>query len=94
MTPVTRSPSSSAASQESSVFTSGGNRGGQPGDLGHPGHPPGLVVSAVEHHAVLEPASIGGARLAPVTDGGRLELSAFAELLDEEVGLVSGDGGE
>lgn len=53
-----------------------------------------IIVSTIEHKAVLEPAlalSKEGFEitLAPVDAYGRLDLSAFAELLDERVLLVS-----
>lgn len=53
-----------------------------------------IVVSAVEHKAVLEPAAALAAKgfelaIAPVDVHGRLDLEALAALLDENVLLVS-----
>lgn len=53
-----------------------------------------IVVSAVEHKAVLEPvraleASGYDVVLAPVDQGGRLDLGSFAELVDKSALLVS-----
>lgn len=53
-----------------------------------------IVVSAVEHKAVLEPAAALAAEgfevaIAPVDAHGRLDLEALATLLDENVLLVS-----
>lgn len=49
----------------------------------------GVVVSAVEHHAVLRPAEELGALVAPVGADGVVELAALEGLLDETVRLVS-----
>lgn len=63
-----------------------------PGAIG-PGD--AVVVSALEHHANLVPwqvlcAARGATlRVAPVDDGGRIELAALAALLDERVKLVA-----
>lgn len=53
-----------------------------------------IVVSAVEHKAILEPAAVLAAQgyevmAAPVDRHGRLDLAQFAALLDEDVLLVS-----
>lgn len=53
-----------------------------------------IVVSAIEHKAVLEPAAALAAegfevRIAPVDRHGRLDLEAMSGLLDETVLLVS-----
>jgi cysteine desulfurase len=53
-----------------------------------------IIVSAVEHKAVLEPAAYLGTQgfeisIAPVDKNGRLDLEAFADLLDENVLLIS-----
>jgi cysteine desulfurase len=53
-----------------------------------------IVVSAVEHKAVLEPARALEARgfelvIGPVDAGGRLDLRSLAELVDETTLLVS-----
>ena len=48
-----------------------------------------VVVSSIEHHAVLEPAARRGARVVPVTREGVIDLDALASALDATVGLVS-----
>lgn len=53
-----------------------------------------IVVSAVEHKAILEPAVYLGTQgfeivIAPVDKAGRLSLEAFADLVDENVLLAS-----
>ncbi|MDA8033288.1 MAG: cysteine desulfurase family protein [Actinomycetota bacterium] len=48
-----------------------------------------LVVSAVEHHAVLRPAEELGALVAPVDGAGAIDLAALEALLDPAVRLVS-----
>lgn len=53
-----------------------------------------IVVSAIEHKAVLEPARMLAANgfeviLAPVDGGGRLDLDRLTELIDETTLLVS-----
>src|SRR5699024_3419642 len=78
------------------ILTSGGTEADNLAVLGHweaeaaqhGGEPPGLVVSAVEHPAVLESAhhlaDHRGAPLhvAPVTGGGLVDLAALADHLD------------
>lgn len=46
------------------------------------------LVSAIEHPAVLG-ATSWGAELMPVTSDGEVDVSAAAELIDDQVGLVS-----
>jgi cysteine desulfurase/selenocysteine lyase len=54
-----------------------------------------VIATALEHHSNLVPWQVlcaeRGAtlRIAPVDDGGRLELAAFAALLDDRVKLVA-----
>ena len=48
-----------------------------------------VIVSAVEHPAVMEPAERRNARLLGVTADGLIDLAELGELLDDEVGLVS-----
>lgn len=53
-----------------------------------------IIVSAVEHKAILEPAAYLGAQgfeivIAPVDKAGRLDLEAFEALIDETVLLTS-----
>ena len=51
--------------------------------------PTRLLVSAIEHHAVLRPAEELGAELLAVTPEGVLDLVALQAVLDERVALVS-----
>lgn len=53
-----------------------------------------IIVSAVEHKAILEPAAYLGTQgfeiiIAPVDKAGRLSLEAFEDLIDENVLLAS-----
>lgn len=48
-----------------------------------------VVVSAVEHHAVLRPAEALGALVVPVGPDGIVDTDALAAALDDEVRLVS-----
>lgn len=48
-----------------------------------------IVVSAVEHDAVLEPAGTYERRIAPVYPDGTVRLDKLAELIDENTVLVS-----
>ena len=53
-----------------------------------------IIVSAIEHKAVLEPAQVLAAQgftlsIAPVTPDGRLDLDAFAALMGEDLLLAS-----
>jgi cysteine desulfurase / selenocysteine lyase len=69
------------------VAQSWGRANVRPGDA--------IVATALEHHANLVPWQVlcaeRGAtlRIAPVDDGGRLDLAALAALLDERVKLVA-----
>lgn len=47
------------------------------------------VVSAIEHDAVLEPASRYGAKVAPVNPDGRIDMAALEKLIDDKTVLVS-----
>ncbi|MPY94727.1 MAG: aminotransferase class V-fold PLP-dependent enzyme [Acidimicrobiia bacterium] len=75
------------------VFTAGGTEADNLaifGTLAAAGGERGAVVcSAVEHHAVLHAVEEVGGRVAPVDRQGRVDLDALADLLDEEVRLVS-----
>lgn len=67
--------------QDEVVFTSGGTEADNIAILGtYSGRPGVVIVSAIEHRAVLEPARSIGARLAPVGADGLVELEAFVEL--------------
>lgn len=48
-----------------------------------------VIVSAIEHHGVLRPAASIGARFAPVTREGIIDLERFAAMLDASTDLVS-----
>jgi cysteine desulfurase len=72
------------------VFTSGGTEADNLAVLGVHGRCGGaVVVSAIEHEAVLNPARRIGARLVWPTAEGVIDLDALAAALDEEVTLVS-----
>lgn len=72
------------------VFTSGGTEADNLAISGvHERRGGRIVVSAVEHPAVLRPAARLGARVAPVDADGVVDLDALAELLTPEVRLVS-----
>jgi cysteine desulfurase len=74
------------------TFTSGGTEADNLAVLGSlAAHPGAVVVSAVEHPAVLEAASASGqeVRVAPVGSNGVIDLDALQHLLDREVALVS-----
>ena len=74
------------------TFTSGGTEADNLAVLGTLRACPGpVVVSAVEHPAVLEAAAASGqeVRVAPVDAHGRLDVDALSDLLDPDVVLVS-----
>ena len=74
------------------TFTSGGTEADNLAVLGSVAARPGpVVVSAVEHPAVLEAAAASGqeVRVAPVGLDGLIDLDALRRLLDRQVVLVS-----
>jgi cysteine desulfurase len=74
------------------VFTSGGTEADNLAVLGAPGRRPGpLVVSEIEHPAVLEAARASGqeVRVAGVSADGTADLDQMAGLLDPSVSIVS-----
>jgi cysteine desulfurase len=78
------------------VFTSGGTEAANLAVLGRVGHTPGaVVVSAVEHHAVLEAAHAAqrhhGAevRVVGVNAHGQVDLDQLGAALDRSVSVVS-----
>src|SRR4051794_34862076 len=72
------------------VFTAGGTEADNLAIAGVHQTAGGTVVcSAVEHHAVLHACSHLDGRIAPVRADGVIDLDALAELLDEDVSLVS-----
>ena len=74
------------------TFTSGGTESDNLAVLGTASARPGpMVVSAVEHAAVMEPALASGeeVRVAPVGSDGIVDLEGLRRLLDPEVTLVS-----
>ncbi len=72
------------------VFTSGGTEADNLAISGvHESVGGEIVVSAVEHPAVLRPAEARGARVAPVDARGVVDLDALADLLGPGVRLVS-----
>ncbi len=48
-----------------------------------------IVVSAIEHEAVLAPAGLYDLRIAPVTNEGLIDLDNLSRLIDEKTVLVS-----
>jgi cysteine desulfurase len=70
------------------VFTSGGTEADNLAISGA-GASGRVVVSSIEHGAVLEPARALSARLAPVDAQGIIDLDRLAELLDPSITLVS-----
>jgi cysteine desulfurase len=74
------------------TFTSGGTEADNLAVLGALAATPGpVVVSAVEHPAVIEAAAASGqeVRVVPVDPDGLIDLDALAVLLDRTVSLVS-----
>ena len=72
------------------VFTSGGTEADNLAVLGvHAARPGRVVVSAVEHHAVLHAAAQVQTAIAPVTVDGGVDLEGLTRLLDPSVTLVS-----
>jgi cysteine desulfurase len=81
------------------VFTAGGTEADNLAVFGvHSARGGVTVCSATEHHAVLRPVEHLGGRLVRVDELGRLDLDHLADLLDDEVtivsvGLVNGETG-
>ena len=71
------------------VFTGGGTEGDNLAVLGTTEPGDVVVASAVEHPAVRDAVDRRHARVAPVDGSGRIDLDALADLLDEDVRLVS-----
>lgn len=72
------------------VFTSGGTEADNLAVLGTAAARPGrVVVSAVEHPAVRDPAASLDGRVVAVDRAGRVDLDHLASLLDDDVTLVS-----
>ena len=72
------------------VFTSGGTEADNLAVLGAMAYSGGNVVTtAIEHHAVLDPARRQEARIVPATQEGIVDLAALELALDESVTLVS-----
>ena len=73
------------------IFTAGGTEADNLAIQGvmsaHPGA--NLVVSAIEHHAVLRPAEHYQYRVAGVRPDGRLDLPSLEKLIDDQTVLVS-----
>jgi cysteine desulfurase len=74
---------------EEIVFTSGATEADNLAITGVVRTPGALVVSAVEHAAVLRPAERLGSALCPVDRYGRCDLSALAGLISKDTELVS-----
>ena len=72
------------------VFTSGGTESDNLAVQGAHRHLGGtVVVSAIEHQAVLRPATALGARVVPVGAAASIDLEALGGALDDTVRLVS-----
>ncbi|HLI24709.1 MAG TPA: cysteine desulfurase family protein [Acidimicrobiales bacterium] len=74
------------------VFTGGGTEADNLAILGSVARRPGpVVVSAIEHHAVLHAAAASGheVRTVPATAAGVVDLDALASALDPSVSIVS-----
>jgi cysteine desulfurase len=72
------------------VFTSGGTEADNLAVFGvHDRVGGGIVASAVEHHAVLDPVVARSGRLVGVHSDGAIDLDALGEALDPEVRLVT-----
>lgn len=72
------------------VFTSGGTESDNAAIAGAgPLAAHGIVTSAAEHHAVLEPARLAGAVVVPVDATGHVDLDALADALGPHVRVVS-----
>lgn len=70
------------------VFTSGGTESDNAAVFGLATRG-AVVCSAVEHHAVLDPAHAHDGRVVPVDHDGVVDLDALTAALDESVALVS-----
>jgi cysteine desulfurase len=71
------------------VFTSGGTEADNMAVVGAAVKGRPVYVSAVEHHAVLDPAAHLQAELIPVHSDGRVNLDWLEDRLDPSAGLVS-----
>ncbi len=77
------------------IFTSGGTEANNLAVLGAPTFLPDgqvgeIIVSAIEHSSVLEPAKLRGqVLLAPVDENGQLKLADFKKMLTKQTSLVS-----
>lgn len=74
------------------IFTAGGTEADNLAVLGYLARRPGpVVISAVEHHAVLHAAEASGheVRTVAVRSDGTVDLDSLKETLDESVQLVS-----
>lgn len=73
------------------VFTAGGTESDNLAIHGvmraHPGS--NLVVSAIEHDAVLQPAQTYRHKIAPVDTQGAIQLDQLAKLIDDDTVLIS-----
>jgi cysteine desulfurase len=72
------------------VFTSGGTEADNLAVGGvYAARPGGVLCSAVEHEAVLQPVERVGGRTVPVDEQATVDLDALAELVDDDTTLVS-----
>ncbi len=73
------------------IFTAGGTEANNLAIHGVMSQFPGanMVISAIEHDSVRNPAQVYGARTAAVAQDGRLQLQALSQLIDEKTVLIS-----
>jgi len=71
------------------VFTGGGTEADNLAVLGTTEPGDVVVASTVEHPAVRDAVAQRATRFAPVDDSGRVDVDALADLLDEDVRLVT-----
>jgi cysteine desulfurase len=73
------------------VFTAGGTEANNLAIRGVMEHFPGMnvVVSAIEHESIREPAKLYDVRIAPVSADGIIDVDKLAALIDDKTVLVS-----
>ena len=76
------------------IFTSGATEALTLGILGSPAEKPNILISAIEHSAVLEAAKLralkngGEVLIAPVNSHGEIDADKWSNLLDQNVGIA------
>lgn len=73
------------------IFTAGGTEANNLAIKGIMSQYPGanIVVSAVEHESVLNPARLNNCKVAPVKSDGQVDVTELEKLIDDETVLVS-----